>query len=345
MSLLAPLDDARRRFGDLLDLLGFGPVETPYRVVWAAPPALLRRYEADGNGAGKPLLIVPAPIKRAHVWDLAPEVSVVRHCLAAGLRVYLLEWTEPVGAARNLGLEYYALRSLDAALASVAEETGHARVLVAGHSLGGTFAALFAAVHARRVAGLILLEAPLAFGPDAGAFRPVLAASPPESDAPVPGSFLNIVSIGASPRTFIFERWLDAARSLGDGQVALTHMRVVRWTLDELPLPGRLFTEVVEELYRADRFRQGTLVLGGRSVRPEGLTCPVLAVGDPRSIVIPPNSIRGVYDLLSHPDNRLLWYQGDRGVALQHVGVLVGTHAHQELWPEILAWAERFNWG
>ena len=34
-----------------------------------------------GDGSGRPLLIVPAPIKRAYVWDLAPAVSVVRRLL------------------------------------------------------------------------------------------------------------------------------------------------------------------------------------------------------------------------------------------------------------------------
>lgn len=31
-----------------------------------------------------------------------------------------------------------------------------------------------------------------------------------------------------------------------------------------------------------------------------------------------------------------LRYGSDHGVALRHVGALVGTRAHRELWPEIL---------
>jgi polyhydroxyalkanoate synthase len=43
-------------------------------------------------------------------------------------------------------------------------------------------------------------------------------------------------------------------------------------------------------------------------------------------------------------DKRMLWYQGDVGVALQHVGVLVGRNAHRHLWPEILGWVHG-HWG
>jgi polyhydroxyalkanoate synthase subunit PhaC len=35
-------------------------------------------------------------------------------------------------------------------------------------------------------------------------------------------------------------------------------------------------------------------------------------------------------------DKRVLWCEGDIGVGLQHVGMLVGCSAHSKLWPEIL---------
>jgi polyhydroxyalkanoate synthase len=34
----------------------------------------------------------------------------------------------------------------------------------------------------------------------------------------------------------------------------------------------------------------------------------------------------------------VLWYEGDTGVAVQHVGMLVGESAHRHLWPEIVRW-------
>ena len=37
--------------------------------------------------------------------------------------------------------------------------------------------------------------------------------------------------------------------------------------------------------------------------------------------------------------NHIIWYPGDVGVGLQHVGMLVGRYAHQHLWPEILDWS------
>jgi len=60
------------------------PQETPHTGVHGERGVALRRYGGDA-ASGPVVLIVPAPIKRPYIWDLAPEVSVVRRCLAAGV--------------------------------------------------------------------------------------------------------------------------------------------------------------------------------------------------------------------------------------------------------------------
>ena len=40
------------------------------------------------------------------------------------------------------------------------------------------------------------------------------------------------------------------------------------------------------------------------------------------------------------PRKQLLHYEGDVGVNLQHVGVLVGRSAHARLWPRIFDWLD-----
>jgi polyhydroxyalkanoate synthase len=40
-------------------------------------------------------------------------------------------------------------------------------------------------------------------------------------------------------------------------------------------------------------------------------------------------------------EKAVLHYEGDVGVALQHVGPLVGRRAHAHLWPQIVGWIAR----
>jgi polyhydroxyalkanoate synthase subunit PhaC len=351
-------DTVRRERGRSLDAFGFGPIETPSRVVCAWPGAELRAYGETGlapQSTDAALLIVPAPIKQAYIWDIAPEVSVVRRALEAGLRVYLIRWIEPGpdAADRDEGLAAYADRFIAQSLDAMDAESGGsgaAPAILAGHSLGGTLAAIFAALHPQRIQGLVLLEAPLSFGGvAAGAFAPWIQCAPPAEaivaalGGRVPGSFLNLVSATAAPDAFQWELWQDAAKSLSDPSALRLHLRVARWALDEFALPGRLFTEVVEHLYREDRFARAQLHVGGRLATPANITTPVLAVFDPRSRVVAPDSIVPFIEFLSaHTDARSLSYDGgDTGVALQHVGALVGRNAHRRLWPIILDWVSQ----
>jgi polyhydroxyalkanoate synthase len=69
----------------------------------------------------------------------------------------------------------------------------------------------------------------------------------------VPGSYLALVSVSATPRAFIWQPLSDLPASLLDTLRAAIHTRVIGWTLEEFPLPGRLFEETVDLLYGQDR--------------------------------------------------------------------------------------------
>ncbi|GGG28689.1 poly(R)-hydroxyalkanoic acid synthase [Caldovatus sediminis] len=347
-SAYALLDEARRRAGRVLDAIGLGPAETPSRVAAAMPGARLRAYQPPGRDPKRPvLLVLPAPIKRAYLWDLLPPVSVVRRCLRGGLRVYLLEWLDPGAAEDRFGLADYAERLPLAALDAIAGETGEGAAVLVGHSLGGTFAAILAALRPERARALVLVDAPLAFGPERGGPLARAAAAAPHArrlrrlaGSPVPGAFVAQLATAAAPETFVLQRWADLGASLADPLALAIRARVERWLLDELAMPGRLFEEVVERLYREDRLAAGTLEIGGRRVGLERLRSPVLAVVNPPGRVVPPESIlAGLAALPAALPRRVLRHEeAERGAALQHLGPLVGPAAHARLWPEIVAW-------
>jgi polyhydroxyalkanoate synthase subunit PhaC len=197
------LDEVRRAEGAVLEGLGCGPTECSYRILASGPHWRLRDYV--GSQPGPRLLIVAAPIKRPYIWDLAPSVSAVRFCVARGLRVYLLEWTSPSPGDGNPGLAEYADQAIGEAVARLARETGRLPFLM-GHSLGGTFAAIFAALAPEATRGIVLLGAPLCFQPRISRFRDAIVALAPSNLAEmevIPGSLLSQLSAWASPETFV----------------------------------------------------------------------------------------------------------------------------------------------
>src|SRR5918994_5862104 len=332
------LDAVRRAQGAVLEGLGFGPTECSYRIVASGPHWRLRDYGSPGAGPG--LLVVAAPIKRPYIWDLAPSVSAIRFCVDHGLRVHLLEWTSPSPAHGNAGLAEYADQALGEAVVRLARDTG-AQPFLMGHSLGGTFAAVFGTLAPETTRGLVLLGAPLCFPPCVSQFRDAIVTMAPSNLAEmevVPGSLLSQLSAWASPETFVWSRLLDAAVSSADPAARAIHARVERWALDEVPLPTRLVHEILEWLYREDRLCQGTLAIRERIAGPSCLRLPTLVVVNSRDEIAPPASVLPFIKAMPGQDVRVLEYPGEIGVGLQHLGILVGRKAYARVWPEIISW-------
>ncbi len=335
------LDALHRSLGQAMDRLGAGSTGTPGRTLFARPEMRLEAY-SSGQNAGPALLIVPAPIKRSYIWDLFPGASVVRHALTRGFRTYLIQWQDP-GPNQKIGLSEYADRFIADSLHAVEADSGPHEVFLAGHSLGGTFSAIFSSLHPERVSGLVLLGAPVNFEADSSKFGPWVSLAPRAQIirallGNVPGSFLNWLCYTTAPETFIAARLMDWLMSLGDADALLNHIRVSRWMLDEMAMPGRLFDEIVELLYRENRFIHKRLKIGNLPANPEHIHAPVLSVVDPRCAIAPERAVIPLFDLVASKEQKVLLYEGDTGVALQHLGMLVGKTAHRRLWPQIFDW-------
>jgi len=331
-------DVARRLRGDAVAAWGLGPCELPYRVVATGPFWRLRDYGGDNQSPS--LLIVAAPIKRPYIWDLAPSVSAIGCCLREGLHVYLLEWRQASRETSKTGLDDCA-RAISDGIAMIAGESPAAKPFLIGHSLGGTIAAIYGALRPDSIGGLVLLGAPLCFQPETSRFRDALVAMVPpglSETEPFPGSLLSYMSALASPDTFVWERLIDATLGAADPHALEVHARIERWALDEVALPGRLVREIIDDLYRENRLCRGTLEVGGTQVGPSSLSVPILAVANTADEVAPLASVEPFLAALLAKNVRLIRYPGEVGVCLQHLGVLVGRKAHQQVWPQILSW-------
>jgi hypothetical protein len=54
--------------------------------------------------------------------------------------------------------------------------------------------------------------------------------------------------------------------------------------------------------------------------------------------VAPLASVKSFIDAMPTADVRIIEYPGEIGVCLQHLGILIGRRAHEQLWPQIFSW-------
>jgi polyhydroxyalkanoate synthase len=334
-------DLVRRAQGELLASSGFGPRERPYRVTRSEPVWRLRDY--GGDEGARQLLVVAAPIKRPYIWDMGPSASAIGYCLGQGFHVHLIEWTPASAATCHIGLEGFA-SAISAAIADIAARAGKPALI--GHSLGGTLAAIHCAYEPDAARGVALLSASAAFAPGSSRLRDALVAMVPREISqlqPFSGSLVSQVSALACPEAFVWERFSDALLSMADAEARAMHACVERWTLDEAPLPGRLVSQLVNWLYREDRFQRGELQMAGTVLAPSDISVPVLAVVNKADSVAPLASIKPVLDRLPAGRTKLIEHDGELGVGLQHLAILVGRRARAQTWPQIVAWLKSLD--
>jgi polyhydroxyalkanoate synthase len=334
----AMTDKLRRAQGDALDALGLGPRECTFQLISSGPCWRLRAY--GGPKSGPVLLMVPAPIKRPYIWDLTPAVSAVRYCLHHGFRVHLLEWMPP-RADGSAGLDAYGGRAIAACVEAISNQSNGTLPFLLGHSLGGTLATIYCAMEPRSVKGLVLLGAPLCFEQTPSRFRDALVALIPEEfpeSEVVAGSLLSHISAIASPNTFVWSRWMDAALSLADPAAMDIHARIERWALDEVALPSKLINQIVQWLYRENRLYHGTLEVLNKTVGPANMPIPTLAIVNTADEVAPVSSVAPFLGKMPTDDTRIIEHPGEIGVGLQHLGMLAGRAAYARVWPQIIAW-------
>ena len=332
-------DILRRAQGRTFEALGFGPDECLHRVTASGPFWLLRDYGKDS--ATQSVLIVAAPIKRPYIWDLAPSSSAICYCLNAGLRVRLLEWLPASRRTGNYGLAEYA-QAIGECVVKVSGEHKDPKPFLLGHSLGGTLAAIFAAMAPESICGLVLIGAPLCFRPATSRFRDALVSLVPsdlDETEPCPGSLLTQMSALASPETFVWSRLADVLLSVASHNALAIHERVERWALDEVPLPGKFVHQLIEWLYREDRFCRGELRIG-KLIGPQSLSTPTLAIVNTADDIAPLQSVEPFIESLATRDARIIEYPGEIGVGLQHLAPLIGRQAHDKIWPAIISWMD-----
>ena len=228
--------------------------------------------------------------------------------------------------------------AISEAVATITTAAQGAKPSLIGHSLGGTLAAIYGATLPESIGGLVLLAAPLCFEPENQFCDALVTLVPQElSDMdPFPGSLLSHASALASPRTFIWSRMMDAAMSIADPFAMEIHARVERWALDEVPLPGKLVHQIIEWLYRENRFCRGTLKIGDKFIGPSGLSVPTLAVVNTADDIASPSLLKSFASKAKNV--QIIEHPSERGACLQHLGILIGRHAQVHVWPEILSW-------
>lgn len=257
----------------------------------------LFQYDAEpGSRRGAPVLIVYSVINRSYILDLCEGSSFVQHLLDEGLDVWMVEWNGAVSGDRDTTLDRYIDPGLSACVAHIQEATGAPRVSLMGHCIGGTLAAMYAALHPDSVERFLLLTVP--FGEaEGGVVALATDSSVFDVDAIVarhghmPAKLIRYTFVGLKPY-YELMKWKLFVEGLGD-DVAMERFAVVdRWANDNVDIPAEVFRKYIDEVFHSGRLLRGETEIGGRRVELSNITCPTLNLAGSADWIVPPDAAR-----------------------------------------------------
>ncbi len=316
--------------------------QTPARVAHSENKWRLLHYvpRAEGTRGSAPVVLVPSLINRHYVLDLMPQKSFVEWLVARGHDVYCIDWGTPADEDRYLTFDDIADKYIGRALRVACRESGSPRAHVLGYCLGGTLAAIHAAVRPQHVGTLTLLATPIGFHDD-GLLSLWTRSRGFDVNAVVDGlgnvpwqlmqsafHMLRPTMNLSKATTMLDKAWDD---EFLDGFLALE-----TWGSDNVSFPGDCYRRYIEELYRGDALAKGTFTLSGEPARIQNIRCPLFAVTFEHDAIVPWQSAALVMDLAGSTDKHRLHLAGG------HVGAVVSKKAAKGLWPAIATfWEDR----
>ena len=287
-----------------------------------------------------PILVVGSLINRHYILDLLPQTSVIRHFQQLGFDIYATDWRMPSIEDQNMSLASYAHDYLENAVDKVKEITGSANVTLFGYCWGGILSLMYSSLHPKDVKNLILHATPADFGKSPTVLeswiKDLNVKRFVDVFGNVPSSFLNIAFWLRNPlEAFLkYQFYFSQPRSTNE---VIKFLAVESWLYDSVPIIGKAFEQIIDDIYKKNLLIQNKMILGGESVDLKKITMPVLNIVGTNDDLVSAESSRTITDIISSKDKKTLEFPTG------HVGLCISQAAHKKLWPEVGQWIKEHS--
>lgn len=334
--------DVRARFVKGIVLARPGP-ESTAEGNDEVPLAMVRKRAAGGRPTRMAVLLIHGYGQNRYAWHL-PSRSFVNYLADDGCDVFNLD-LRGHGRSRHLGtrpprdLAAYVRQDVPAAVKMVRALSGHDRVFLIGHSLGGLISYASAPLLGDAVAGIVTLGSPYQFTRGSrflsGLGNAMLGLDRrlDLGEAAVPlkgfGEMMRLTRVFVESPLFPFPIRGYAPRSI-EPKILGEHMSLAM-DIGSVAVIRALFLRAAEA--RATGHRLG--VLYGYASAFEALDRPLLVIAGGRDGLAPPHAVRPAYERSTSRSKAYRVFP--RG----HIDLLIGRDAPRTVWPLIRAFLDR----
>ncbi len=316
--------------------------QSPRDIVWTHRKTTLYRYRSSKRAHPIPVLLVFALINRPEIFDLRPGNSFVQFLIEEGFDVFLVDWGVPAEEDADMGLDEFVCDELQWAIRETLRESGQEELSLLGWCIGGTLCAMYCALHPDGPArNAILLTTPVDPSKSLYArwvgrdyFDVDLVA---ESYGAIPGAGIDLANKMMKPVTNYWTTYRKLFQNILDGKdPRASYQAMAKWVADNPPFPARAYSEWITAMYKQNKLVDGRLRLRGERVDLRRIEQNLMVVTAGADHIAPPEGTVPLLDLVASQDVTHLDRPGG------HIGLMAGSKAKQEIWPELAEWlAER----
>jgi polyhydroxyalkanoate synthase len=311
---------------------------TPKDPVWTHRTTTLYRYRSDRRTYAVPVVLVFALINRPDIFDLRPGHSFVEFLLGEGFDVFLLDWGVPDEADDDLGLEHYVCDEIPWALREVRRATGADDASLLGWCIGGTLCLLHCAIDpASSVRNLVALTTPV--DTSGSLYATWVARDSFDVDrvadvyGAVPGRTIDWANKLMKPVTNYWTTYRRLWQQVYDGEARPeAYQAMAKWVADNPPFPGRAYREWITWMYKENRLVRGRLRLRGARANLSAVQQNLLVVTAGADHIAPREGTLPMLEQVGSEDVTHLDRAGG------HIGLMAGSKARKEIWPDIAEW-------
>jgi poly(3-hydroxybutyrate) depolymerase len=136
------------------------------------------------------------------------------------------------------------------------------------------------------------------------------------------------------PAKQYFEKFLELYERIDDPSYVGRFEHFERWYEYTSDLPGSWYLQVIQQIFKENRFAQGSFVGLGHRLNLRDIVCPVYLLAGASDDITPAEQVFGAEPLLGTPPSQIHKETAQGG----HIGLFMGHQVLRENWTRIARW-------
>ncbi len=323
----------------LLQPLNTDIATLPYDIVYTEDRVSLKHYKPLKSSKSKlktPLLVTYALINRETMLDLQPGRSVIETLIQEGIDVYVIDWGYPTRKDKYLTIDDHVNGYIDNIVDYILYENNISKLNLMGICMGGTFCAIYSALHPEKVKNLITTVSPTNFDTNQGLLhvwmKDLNIDRMTDTLGNISGDLMNFGFLLLNPARLMVDKYVSFYENWDDKQFIENFVRMEKWIFDSPDVPGETFRQFVKDGYQKNLLIQNKMKIGDDIVNLKNITMPLLNIYAKFDHLVPPEACNLLTKKVGSKDTE------DVCLKTGHIGIYVSSKVSSQFAPKIVQW-------